>query len=93
MPDPNNRHSDNVPGPWYVDDQCIVCGLCDEVLPEVFALSADGDHNFVHHQPDTGTQLALANEAMDSCPVEAIGNDGQPSEICLRVLPIFKVDR
>lgn len=76
MPDPTDRYSDNVPGSWYVDDQCIACGLCEEILSEVFVLSADADHNFVFHQPDTEAQLALAREAMDACPVEAIGNDG-----------------
>lgn len=78
MPDPENRHPENVPGPWYVDDECIACGLCDDMLPEVFALSADGDHNYVHRQPatDNPQEIALANEAMEACPAESIGNDG-----------------
>ena len=76
MADPNERFSDNVPGPWYVDSNCIGCGLCEDIAPSVFRLSAEGDHDFVHHQPETPAELEAAEEARERCPVEAIGNDG-----------------
>ncbi len=76
MSDPINRYSDNVPGPYYVDDQCIICGLCDELAPSIFKISQDGDHNVVHRQPQTESEVALAEEVLSSCPVEAICNDG-----------------
>ena len=76
MADPNERFSDNIPGPWYVDSNCIICGLCEELAPAIFKLSPDGDHNFVHHQPETPEDLQAVEAAREHCPVEAIGNDG-----------------
>ena len=31
-----NRYSENVPGKFYVDDQCIACDLCRETAPDNF---------------------------------------------------------
>ena len=69
----NRVFSDNAPGSWYVNDECIVCGLCENVAPAVFRLSADYSHNMVHHQPATPEELAEAEDARERCPVEAIG--------------------
>jgi ferredoxin len=77
MADPNDRYSKNVPGPWYVDNTCIACGLCENIAPSIFRYSADDGQNYVHHQPKTLAELALARDAMESCPVDAIGNDGE----------------
>ncbi len=76
MADINLRNPDNVPGPWFTDEDCIICGLCSEIAPENFRVSDDGTHNIVFKQPDSPAEIALAEEAMDACPVEAIGNDG-----------------
>ena len=76
MADKANRYHDNVPGPWYVDHSCIICGLCGEYAPDVFRVSADLDHNYVFHQPATADELAAAEEMRQTCPVDAIGNDG-----------------
>lgn len=77
MATPTDRFSENVPGAWYVDTNCISCGLCDDALPVVFRRSDEGDHNFVHRQPASLEELEAADEARESCPVDAIGNDGQ----------------
>ena len=71
-----HRFTDNVPGPWYVDAQCICCGLCENVAPDIFRVTNDHDHHRVHHQPATPQELCEAEDARDRCPVEAIGNDG-----------------
>ena len=76
MADPNDRSLENVPGPWYVDNNCIACGLCEVLAPAVFKLISDGQYNVVHHQPETPEELHAAEESKDSCPVDAIGNDG-----------------
>ena len=59
----------------YVDpDLCTGCGLCVDICPEVFEL--DGDVA-VAKNPDYET-LGVADkaqEAADSCPVEAISLD------------------
>ncbi len=77
MADSSNKYADNVPGRFYVDDQCIDCDLCRETAPANFARSEEGGHSYVSKQPETPEEEALSQEAMEGCPVEAIGNDGQ----------------
>ncbi len=76
MADPNNKYSDNVPGKWYVDSQCILCSLCCELAPKNFKEADSGDHDMVYKQPENEEEEQACAEAMQQCPVEAIGNDG-----------------
>ena len=71
-----NRYSDNVPGKFYVDDQCIDCDLCRETAPDNFTRNEDGGYSFVYKQPTSPEEDTLCKEAMEGCPVEAIGHDG-----------------
>jgi ferredoxin len=71
-----NRYSDNVPGKFYVDDQCIDCDLCRETAPDNFTRNEDGGYSFVYKQPTSPDEETLCKEAMEGCPVEAIGYDG-----------------
>ena len=75
MATPKNSFPDNAPGSWYVDDQCICCGLCENVAPDTFRLSDDNSHNVVYRQPQTSSELADAQNAHERCPVEAIGSN------------------
>lgn len=56
---------------YYVNENCIGCGLCPSLCPDVFTMT------------DTGVAVAIesdvpkesekeAKNAMESCPVEAI---------------------
>jgi len=65
----------NVPGKYYVDDQCTACGICEGEAPEVFKMSDDGSTAFVYKQPSTPDEESKAESAMNSCPSSAIGND------------------
>lgn len=76
MADRTQRWEDNVPGRFYVDKECIVCNLCRDVAPAVFKEADSGDHDVVFKQPETDEERELAREAMEVCPVEAIGDDG-----------------
>lgn len=76
MADKANRYPQNVPGEFYVDDQCIDCDLCRETASANFARDDEGGHSYVCKQPETPEERALCEEAMAGCPVEAIGNDG-----------------
>jgi len=76
MADIAEKWEDNTDGPWYVDKQCILCSVCEQVAPDSFKVSDDGDHDVVHHQPESEEEIAAAMDAMSQCPVEAIGNDG-----------------
>jgi ferredoxin len=72
-----NKHKENVTGKFYVDDQCIDCDLCRETAPNNFTRSDEGGYSYVFKQPATPEDEAQCKEAMEGCPVEAIGSDGQ----------------
>jgi len=76
MADISNKYPENVTGTYYVDDQCIDCDLCRETAPANFTRNDDGGHSYVYKQPENDEETRLCKEAMEGCPVEAIGNDG-----------------
>lgn len=76
MADPNNKNPGNVPGIYYVDDTCIDCDLCRETVPTVFRRNDEGAFSYVHRQPVTAEEIALAEHALEQCPTETIGRDG-----------------
>lgn len=76
MADLENKYEDNILGGYYVDNQCIDCDLCRETAPENFKRNDDGGYSFVFFQPISEDQESQCTEAMEGCPVEAIGNDG-----------------
>ena len=52
MADAANKYSENAPGKYYVDNQCIDCDLCRETAPANFKRNDDGggkreDEHFV----------------------------------------------
>ena len=77
MADVANKYPENAPGKFYVDNQCIDCDLCRETAPANFKRSDDGGYSFVFNQPTTSEEEAKSREAMEGCPVEAIGNNGE----------------
>ena len=76
MADKAKRYSDNVSGRYYVDDKCIDCDLCRETAPDNFKRNDGVGYSFLFKQPVTPEEEQLCKEAMEGCPVEAIGNDG-----------------
>jgi len=76
MADAANKYAENVAGKFYVDDQCIDCDLCRETAPANFKRNDDGGHSYVYKQPERPEEEALCKEAMEGCPVEAIGDNG-----------------
>jgi ferredoxin len=76
MANPKDKAPENVPGPYYNDTSCIDCGLCPDLAPLIFKRQEDGGYTYVFRQPVTREEIALAEEARDSCPTESIGNDG-----------------
>ena len=77
MADPNDKVADNVPGKWYVDSNCIDCDVCRTTAPNNFAANEDEGYSYVYKQPENGDEEGQCNEAKASCPVEAIGDDGE----------------
>lgn len=77
MADLANKNSSNVDGKFYVDDECIACDACVGEAPDFFEMNDDEGHAFVRAQPQNPDEIAQCESAMESCPVEAIGNDGE----------------
>ncbi len=67
---------ENTRGKFYVDSQCIDCDVCRDTAPKNFTRCDDNGYSFVYQQPATDEELELCREALDACPVEAIGDDG-----------------
>ena len=76
MADKEDRYPDNALGTYYVDEQCIDCDLCRQVAPDNFTRNEDEGYSFVYKQPSTPEEEELCTEALEGCPVEAIGDDG-----------------
>ena len=76
MADAANKYPENVTGKFYVDDQCIDCDLCRETAPANFTRAEDEGYSYVFKQPENAEEIAQCREAMEGCPVEAIGEDG-----------------
>jgi ferredoxin len=77
MADREDRNKENVTGKFYVDSQCIDCDLCRETAPKNFTRSDDEGYSFVYKQPESPEEEEQCREAMEGCPVEAIGEDGE----------------
>jgi ferredoxin len=74
MANANDRVAENVEGQFYVDEQCIACGLCVGEAPENFDMG-DG-YAYVYKQPENDEEKEACESALELCPVDAIGNDG-----------------
>ncbi len=76
MADLSKRLPENVAGRFYVDEMCIDCELCRELAPGNFTRQDSGKYSYVNQQPTDSIDLARCSDALEQCPVEAIGNDG-----------------
>ena len=56
---------------YFVNENCIGCGLCTSICPEVFAMSDAGVAVASGNDVDE-SQIESAKEAAHSCPVSAI---------------------
>lgn len=84
MATPSNAWEDNGGGEvtiggkrlgFYVDKECILCSVCSDAAPKNFRMSDDEDHDICFKQPANEEELAQCYEALENCPVEAIGDD------------------
>ena len=76
MADRNCKQPWNAPGAFYVDDTCGDCDYCREVAPEFFARDEDAGASYIYAQPQSDEDIEKALEALEGCPHESIGNDG-----------------
>jgi ferredoxin len=76
MPDRHARQPENVAGAFYVDTSCIDCDVCRDIAPDNFTRQEKAGYSYVYRQPRSEQELSLCREALEACPVEAIGSDG-----------------
>ncbi len=74
MANVDNKVAQNVDGAYYVDEQCIACGVCVGEAPENFEM--DDEYAYVYKQPENDEEKEACENALEACPVDAIGNDG-----------------
>lgn len=77
MAELKDRLPDNVSGKFFVDRQCIDCDVCRDTAPENFARNDENAYSYVRKQPADQREFEKCIEALDACPVEAIGDDGE----------------
>lgn len=84
MAQKDQKYDNNAKGRYYVDRNCIGCDACVLVTADHFEMdysAPDGlSHAYVKKQPLTDDEEKLCREALEGCPVEAIGSDGVDSE-------------
>jgi len=73
----SHRLPNNAPGPIYVDDTCIDCDMCRSDYAEFFRRDDDLGQSYVHRQPVTPEEWQRAEQAVEGCPSESIGSDGE----------------
>lgn len=76
MADKSDKVATNVDGAFYVDSNCIDCDLCRQTAPDNFDRDEDEGFSFVYKQPANADEEQACRDAVDECPVEAIGDDG-----------------
>lgn len=79
MADKSNKYPENRPGKYYVDKECIACDACVLAAPQHFSMHEEDGHAFVVKQPENEAQELACRDALEGCPVEAIGSDGGES--------------
>ena len=77
MANKESKAAKNVAGQYYVDSECIACNMCIEIAPDNFKIDDEEGIAYVAMQPENDDAKAACQEAMDACPVEAIGSDGE----------------
>ncbi|MBN2396070.1 MAG: ferredoxin [Candidatus Atribacteria bacterium] len=73
----SKRTSLNVAGKYYVDFTCICCGICTLIAPLNFFINLNEEYGYICKQPETKEEIKAIEEAIQNCPVEAIGSDGE----------------
>lgn len=76
MADRAEKFPENTAGPYYVDEACIDCDVCRATAPLNFKRNEEWGYSYIRKQPETAEEEAKCLEALEGCPVEAIGRDG-----------------
>lgn len=55
-----------------ITDECIGCGACAAVAPDIFEMDSSTMKSSIKKQPTTADEISLSKDAADACPVDAI---------------------
>ena len=77
MAELENKYEDTVMGRYFVDEECIDCDLCRQEAPDNFRRNEGEGYSYVYKQPENAEEEAECQTALESCPVEAIGDCGR----------------
>ena len=77
MANRDDKVGEGIEGRYYIDTQCIDCNLCIDTAPKNFAHNEEAGYAFVSKQPEGDEEEGQCKEAKESCPVDAIGDDGE----------------
>ena len=75
-------HPLNAKGQYYIDQNvCLICEDCFHAAPNNFCYNNEGNYGYyVAKQPENFEEEEQCKEALISCPLEAIHNDGENLE-------------
>ena len=76
MADKDLKWEKNEKGKYYVDQTCIAAKYCVSVAPDHFRMDESGGHAVLVRQPEGAAEEELVRDAVNGCPVGAIGDDG-----------------
>lgn len=77
MAEKEEKWPENKEGKYYVDQACIACDACVTSAPDNFVMDEDEGHAYVVRQPNSPEEEEMCQEALEGCPVESIGDDGE----------------
>jgi len=72
----NIQPQQSVPGPYSVNEECIACDACVLVAEKHFKIDEKTSCAYVYRQPQTQKEFKTCQEALETCPVEAIHYSG-----------------
>lgn len=75
MADATDKVPENSKGKFFVDHDCIDCDLCRDIAPNNFTRDDTNGYSYVYKQPEGDEEESECVEALEMCPVEAIGED------------------
>jgi ferredoxin len=67
---------ENINGHYYVDTSCIYCELCTKTAPNNFKEINEMGWAAIFKQPENPEEEQACREAMEGCPTQSIGDDG-----------------
>ncbi len=67
------KFPENAPGRYSVNVECIDCDLCRQLAPANFTREMAKGYSYVAEQPADALEEAQCQEALEACPVDAIG--------------------